>query len=181
MFRIIYPKGSGTEAAAFVCQHSAEHIAVYSVSAISLAEKRMGFTRKEGCTTANQATNPINVMRRRHFWSQPIPIGIRGVQLLHLIDIDEAAFFIQTANRIYGKSLSMCRVRDLGSFRGGDKFTLCMTISPSGRRWFTLQKRSGIDQYTFASFCTDVMHDLPVDSQCILFYGITYLHMEHLM
>ena len=52
-------------------------------------EKRVGFTRKVGSLTANQAFTPSVLLRRDLYWTRPYPLGVRGTPRNLLIDIDE--------------------------------------------------------------------------------------------
>ena len=86
--RLVHPKAQADEGIAFVAMHS-RHPRLYSRQDISTREKELGFTRKMGSSTAFQAFTPINIQRRRNFWSLTYPFGVVNTPRAGLIDIDE--------------------------------------------------------------------------------------------
>jgi hypothetical protein len=64
--RSMYPRATADEVRAFIAAH-ANVPRVFSREDISLAETRIGLTRKRAATTAYQALTPENIERRRLF------------------------------------------------------------------------------------------------------------------
>lgn len=79
------------------------------------------------------------------FWTQPLPLGIRGVQIATLIDIDEMGIFLQMTNRCYGKSISGVRCREPGAYgQHDDKYTLILAIGTNGFKHASLENIPGM-------------------------------------
>ena len=76
-----------------------------------------------------QASLPINQQQRWNFWNLPYPFGIANINTLDQLDIDEAAFFVESANRGKGKSHLSVRCRDDGSYGHSQKTNLLACIS----------------------------------------------------
>ena len=68
--RLAHPKAKADEIIAFIARNNSTGY-IYSRVEITRAEKRLGFTRKVGSTTAWQALTPANVHRRQNFWTIP--------------------------------------------------------------------------------------------------------------
>jgi hypothetical protein len=77
---------------------------LYSPSQISRTEDRFGLSRKRGSTTAQQALLPINLARRKAFWTRSYPYGIADIRAEDMIDIDECAIYKESADRHIGKA-----------------------------------------------------------------------------
>ena len=131
-YRVVFPKALLSEVAAFIWNawgRFQNPPVLYSLPDISKAETRLGLTRKRGSTTAYQAFLPRNLARRHAFWTEPWPYGIADVDPADMIDIDEAGFFLQTANRSYGKAYTDVRVQQPGSYGHNEKWTLIMAVA----------------------------------------------------
>ena len=114
LYRIAYPKCTAAEIIAFIARTSPRaHITgLYSVSAVTRAEQKLGLTRKRGSTTAYRAFTPQNLARRQMYWTQGWPYGVAGIPRRDSIGIDKAAFALgQLPNRAYGKSPARFQVR----------------------------------------------------------------------
>ena len=86
-------------------------------------------TRKVGSTTACQAFCPINLMRREDYWNCPYQFGMADIRRQDIIDIDEAAIFVETADRKYGKCEIGRRVKQAGPYSKSCKLNIIMAIS----------------------------------------------------
>jgi hypothetical protein len=75
----------------------------YSDSQISRAEQRSGLWLKVGSTTSDQAYHPINLLKRRNYWREAYPLGVRREDTVYIIDIDEAKFKLESQDCKRGK------------------------------------------------------------------------------
>ena len=75
---------------------------IYSRQDISKRETELGLTRKKASTTANQALEPANMLKRQLFWTTPLPTGCLGIPRQVLIDIDECGLWLEKGNRKHG-------------------------------------------------------------------------------
>ena len=75
----------------------------FSPSQLSRAEDRLGLSAKRASTTAYQALLPRNITKRWIYWNCNYPAGIADIPKDDWIDYDEAAIFVETANRKSGK------------------------------------------------------------------------------
>ena len=131
-FRVVFPKALLAEVAAFLWNawgRFQNPPILYTLPDISKAETRLGLTRKKGSTTAYQAFLPRNLACRQAFWTQPWPYGIADINQADVIDIDESAFFLETANRGYGKAIVNDQVRQAGNYGHSTKWTLIMAAA----------------------------------------------------
>jgi hypothetical protein len=95
LYRAAFPKASADEIRGHIAR---THFQLYSRQDISDAEKRLGLTRKRGCTTANQALSAANLLKRQMFWNMPPPLGIVGTAPWE-IDFDEWGMYVSWVNR----------------------------------------------------------------------------------
>jgi hypothetical protein len=75
----------------------------YSKSQILHAEKRLGLSRKKASKTSQLAYSGDNLLKRQRYWGMAYPDGIAGEQTADMIDIDEAQFKLESADRSYAK------------------------------------------------------------------------------
>ena len=78
-----------------------------------------------------------------------------------MIDIDKAGFFLQSANRKYGKAQRTERVRQPGNYGHSTKWTLIMAIAghPGPNNWYAeFEQRPRTDIITFANFIQAVLN-----------------------
>ena len=121
LYRAIWPKATADEVRAHVFR-TVEPAKVLSRRQVyTIESEHLGLTRKRGSTTAFNALLPINLNKRRLFWTTPYPTGLFQVPRSQIIDVDECALYIQTANRSYGKAPSGVRVREPGPFKEYEK------------------------------------------------------------
>ena len=157
-YRVVWPKATQAELNAMLFQsqlaRGIQHPRFFTPSQITKSEDRVGISRKRGSTTAYQALLPRNVARRWAYWNLPYPFGIADIPKDDWIDFDEAAIFVETANRKIGKMRIGQRVREEGPYNHTEKFTLTFAISGdvNGERWVDFDWRSGTsinDTYEF--------------------------------
>ena len=72
--RLTFPKAHADEVRAYIANYS-PHQSLYSRQDIHDMEERLEMTRKRGSSPALQSLLPLNMMRRRLFWSEPPPVG----------------------------------------------------------------------------------------------------------
>ena len=119
--RVLYPKVEADEIITFIAMHS-ENPVIYSRYAISKREAELGLTRKKASTTANQALEPANMLKRQLFWTTPLPTGLLGIPRQVLIDIDECGLWLEKGNRKHGTE-SRVGLCDASAREGGLLFT----------------------------------------------------------
>lgn len=159
-YREIYPRASADEVRAYIANNAVvQHI--FSRVDISIAETRIGLTHKRASTTAYQALTPRNILRRQLFWTRPPPLGVFGVPVAQLLDMDETAIFITSANRPYGKSFSTFRVRDAGPYGHTEKWTLILAVDASGFIHHRFNPVGGTTTATFDLFIEGLLQRLP--------------------
>jgi hypothetical protein len=150
LFRLCYKKATAAEVNAaflFSCTVPGDPLGYHFFleSQITAAEQFLGQSRKCGSTTAFQASLPINLIRRHSLWNDPYPFGINGTSQSQIIVWDEAAVFVETTYRSYGKRFINRRVREEGPYNHSEKFTLTAAIKggPVGGCWIDVSLRAG--------------------------------------
>ena len=113
--RLTFPKAHADEVRAYIANYS-PHQSLYSSQDIHDMEERLEMTRKRGSSRALQSLLPLNMMRRRLFWSEPLPVGCHGLDRNLLIDVDEAGFSLNSCVRSYGKARRGQRVVEAGTY-----------------------------------------------------------------
>ena len=156
LFRLCYPKATAAEVNAFLfdCTLPGMVPRFYTESQITNAENWLGISRKRGSTTAEQASLPINLQKRFTFWNSPHPVGIQGTSRSTIIDWDEAAIFLETTNRGFGKCHITTRVNEEGPYNHSHKYTLTAAIrgGANGGCWINFELRTGttiLDTFNF--------------------------------
>jgi len=153
-YRMVCPKASAAEVAAFVFNHSSVP-RLYSSGQISQCEIDLGLTRKCASTTANQAFLPHNVWRRWLFWNTTFPTGITDSDIEDLLDIDETAIELNYCNRGVGKSFIAMRVNEAGNYERTRKFTLILAVRVNGPPIWHFSEESGTSGDTFSAFLAE--------------------------
>ena len=102
----------------------------YSQSQVYQAEKRIGLSRKVGSSTSKLAYLAINVMKRQMYWAEAPPLGVHGVDVVCMIDIDEAQFKLESQDPRYGKVVKELRCNTTGMYKkGAGSVSLLLAIS----------------------------------------------------
>ena len=177
LYRMAYPKAMASEIICFIAMHSVNPV-VYSREDITKCEQELGFTRKVGSTTANQAFLRINIIKRNMFWNMAPPLGINGVNRHVLIDIDEAGIFLTHANRKYGKALSGIEVRQNGIYGHRQKYTLIMAISTARVVHVRFEREAGTTIEIFNQFVTQVCNLIPAQPPRRFLYDNLKSHLN---
>ena len=164
LFRLSYPKATAAEANAFLFTSTApgEQPRFYSDSQITEAENNLGLSRKKASTTAYQASLPINLARRWSFWNAPYPFGIAGTSRSTIIDFDEAAIFIESTNRGYGKCFLSTRAREEGPYNHSQKYTITGAIrgGVQGGCWVDVALRTGTSVVDTHDFIQNIIQQI---------------------
>jgi hypothetical protein len=163
-YRIIYPKAQGVEVAAFLWNSYGRFLPeprFYDLSQISRAEDYFGLSTKRSSTTAYQARLRHNIQKRVMFWTLPYPYGVRDILAEDMIDFDEAAFFLETANRSRGKAYINCRVREHGPYGHSERWNMMLAISGGrdGLRWSRF-RRDNCNLLTLSEFIESILDDI---------------------
>ena len=178
IFILAWPDARIDEIVAYLA--NAGNGTVYSRSQVSERMKELGLIKKVCSTEARQASLPINVLKRRLFWDQTPPFGVRGADRRRLIDIDECGIELQSSNRKYGHMPSGIRVVKPGHYSKDTKLTLLLAIEPGDpqlqpevrgsiqnpRRWLRILERAGTSTIDFNDFvnyvCNDLVANVPI-------------------
>lgn len=96
MYGVVCPKATIAEVLPFLywCNLGNLDWTFFSQSQISLAEKRIGMTRKKASTTAYQAYLFMNIRKRWNFWIHPFLLGITDIPQNRIIDIDTSGLYM---------------------------------------------------------------------------------------
>jgi len=139
----------------------------YQPAQICKAEDILGLSTKCASTTARQALLPINIQLRFNYWYLPCPVGIANIPRSRLLDIDEAALFVELANRGRGKAHLTRRVREVGPYGHSEKLNILTAIcgedpAPGrpARRWIDTWRDGGTTTTKFLAFILMILHDL---------------------
>ena len=173
LFRAGKPKAYIDEARAFVNSRNPSNTP-YSRSQIYRAEERLGLTRKVGSTTSELAFTPINLQKRRNYWTAPYPLGIEGESTSDVIDLDEARFTLTSTNRKRGKQVTYHRCDAEGKYRKGERGTnLLCAVSGDDQVPFSMHRQyseGGTDLWRFYQFLNEL-----IDYLATHFYGRSFL------
>lgn len=136
----------------------------YSKSQIYRAEKRLGLSRKAVSKTSQLAYSRINLLKRQRYWGMVYPDGIAGEQTADMIDIDEARFKLESADRSFAKVAREFRANIRGKYKKGEPGSnLIMAISGDGNNPYSFHRQyteGGTDLTRFYEFMRDLITDL---------------------
>jgi hypothetical protein len=166
VFRALWPRGTHHEANVWL-HHAGGRVRFYQPSQISKAEDSIGLSGKRASSTARQAMFPINLQLRFNYWFLPSPFGIADVPRSRLIDLDEAAMFVESGNRSRGKAHISRRVREIGPYGHSEKVNLLLAICGENntagrpvRRWVETWSQGGTTTTKFLAFIQRILRDL---------------------
>jgi hypothetical protein len=118
LYRSVFPKATIAECRAYLFNLDPTK-EPYSDSQVHRAECFLGLRRKAASTTADLAFLPVNLQKREFYWTLPPPLGMIGVPIADIIDIDEAVFFLEHLDRRHGKTPSCLRCSQNGVYGRG--------------------------------------------------------------
>ena len=162
LYRAIFPKATIAECRAYLFNLDPTK-EPYSGSQVHRAESLLGLKRKAASTTADLAFLPGNLQTRELYWTYPPPLGMRGVPISDIIDIDEAGFFLEHSDRRFGKTVSCLRCCQNGVYGKGEKINLLLAICGDdvGRmRWHEQWMDGGTTIERFYDFIDHLLDDL---------------------
>ena len=163
VWRVLWPRGNHHKANIWL-HHAGGRLRFYQPSQISKAEDRLGLSIKRASTTARQALLPINRQLRFNYWYLPCPFGIANVPRSRIIDLDEAALFIESSNRSRGKAHLVRRVREVGPYGHSEKLNILVAIcgedfvpGTPARRWVDTWNDGGTTTTKFIAFIVRIL------------------------
>ena len=188
----IYPEASTDELCTFIIANGGD---VYSRQIVSRRCGELGLTRKRSSREAYDTFSPDSLRKALWFRSEPPPLGIRGVDIYKLCDIDETGFYLKSCARKYGRGHTTCRVRHPSHYtRNERKVNVIMGVEPGNpnlargtlgsreapRRWIYMTQDS-VDQFVFGDFVNIILsniEDHPVadgydDEKCIMWDNLS--------
>jgi hypothetical protein len=140
------------------------NVAPYSDSQIYRAEKRLGLSRKAASRTSQFAYTPANLEKRKMYWERSYPLGINNEQTADVIDIDEARFKLESADRSYGKVAREFRCNLKGKYKKGEPgVNLIMAILGDANNPYSFHQtftEGGTDLFRFYGFMRDLIDHL---------------------
>ena len=179
VFKKVYPQASNGACAVYIACHSDDN-RVFTDNEITRALKDMNMTRKKASTTAYQAFTPRNLQLHYVFWNHAFPSGIRGVLRKDMLDIDECALEVKTANISYGHAVRGLRVRKIGNYgRGKSKITVILAVEPGDpdkppheegstdnpRLWYRVSTDAGTSTESYVDFLNHYLMDYFDDNE----------------
>jgi len=179
-----FPTATGLEKSAFLFNSFGAFLPrprFYTEAQICRAEQRLGLSRKKCSTSANKAFTPRVLALRRLFWTQPYPLGIADVPALAMIDIDEARIILDQVNRRYAKARLAERARVVGHYKGEGRLLIAaISGSNDGKRWISIQDRSGTTQPIFVQFICSILDEIgpgrPGNRLCLMMDNLNVHH-----
>lgn len=166
LWRAIWPRGNHHEANIWL-HHTGGRFRFYQPSQISKAEDSLGLSLKRASVQARQSQLPINLQLRWNYWFLPCPFGIADIPRSRIIDLDEAALFVESANRSRGKAHLVRRVREVGPYGHSEKLNILVAISGEdyapghpARRWVDTWNDGGTTTAKFLTFILRILIDI---------------------
>ena len=163
LYRAVRPHSRIYEVKAYLSNRF-PHIPPYSNSQIHRAEDRLGLSRKKASKTSQLAYTQSNLGKRKLYWERGYPLGIADELTENIIDIDEARFKLESADRSYGKVSREFRCNLKGMYKKGEPGSnLIMAILGDGNISYEFHKQyteGGTDLWRFYCFMRDLIEDL---------------------
>ena len=162
LFRVVFPKATIAECRAYLFNLDPA-VNPYSHSQLHRAEVLLGLRWKAASTTADMAYAPVNLRKRNYYRTQPPPLGMAGVALADIIDIDEAGFKLEDQNRKHGKTVAALRCHQQGVYGRGTKLNLLLAITGDDvnrMRWHEIWTNGGTTITRFHDFIVRILDDL---------------------
>ena len=160
LYRVIRPHARLYEVRAYLTNRF-PNVPPYSDSQICRAEQRLGLSRKAASSTSQEAYLPKNLMKRKIYWEYLYPLGVAGETTADIIDIDEARFKLESADRSYGKVAREFRCNLKGRYKKGDPGTnLIMAISGDDHNPISFHQQfteGGTYLFRFYCFMSDLI------------------------
>jgi len=159
----------------------------FSSSQVHLAEKLLGLKRKAASTMADFAFLPWNMALHEYYWTHPPPLGMRGVPIVDIIEIEEAGFFLEHSDRKFGKTISSLCCSQNGVYGHGEKVNLLLVICGDNvgqMRWHEQWMEGGTTIERFYDFIDHIIDDLDQNHPgrlCVFTMDNLSAHQNHLV
>ena len=168
----IYPRSSNDEVAMFI--HVNGGTSGLSRESISQRLTELSVSRKRASVEAYDAYTPLNRQRCFNFFNFGPPVGINGIPIYRLMDVDEAKFKLEGCETNYGRSQKCVRVRDTGHYKRGERgLNLVLAVEPGNpmlpphvygsiynpRKWWIITI-DNVNSIIFADFMDTVCSDI---------------------
>jgi transposase len=184
LYRILFPKCTAAELNVYLYNNTppGQEQRFYSGSQITRAEDECGLTRKRGATTARQANLPQNIQKFIQYKTENYPYGVADTLRVNMIDFDECAIFLESADRSYGKVSVGKDLNEEGPYGHSQKYTCTMAIAgnPEGDRWLQFQVKAGTTIYDTVDFLQDILADIPNQRRTFLCDNLS-AHKHHIV
>ena len=167
LYRSVFPKCSIDQIRAFLFNMDPT-IVPYSPSQVVRGEQLLSLRKKKASTTCERAYWPINLHKRRNFWTRDYPFGCRNIRTQDMIDMDQAGFKIEGCNPSFGKTVSCLRCDDEGQYNRDAKLNMMMAISADDAydmewHWTWKQEEGGTTIWIVYSFFLQICDQLDID------------------
>lgn len=162
LFFAVKPKGTSAECRAYLYNMDPS-VKPYSDSQVSRAKALLSIRRKVASTTATKAYLPENLQKRHLYWNAPPPMGMAGVKIENIIDLDEAGFKVEQTTSRYGYAARQWRCTDTGVYGHGKRVNLLLAIcgDPNlAMRWCDCWTDGGTTLERFIEFIDMILDDL---------------------
>ena len=172
LFLLAWPDVRIDEIIAFIANAGPGRI--YSRAQVTRRMRELGLTKKVGSTEAKQGSFPVNMFKRKAFWTNAPPFGVNGCERRKLIDFDECGIELQRSNRKYGHCYSGIRVVKPGHYSKDTKLIIILAIEAGDpalepgvqgsienlRRWLRILIKVRTTTLDFNNFLTYVCNNL---------------------
>jgi hypothetical protein len=112
---------------------------------------------------ADLAFLPQNMTLQEYYWTQPSPLGMRGVLFANIIDIDEAGIFLKHSDQNFGKTVLSLRCSHNGVYGHGEKVNLHLAVCGDNvgqMHWHKQWVEGGTTIERFYKFIDCILDDL---------------------
>ena len=170
----IYPNATADQLCMFIYANGGD---VYTRVQITNRCNELNITRKRSSKEAYDAFSPRSLEKLYLFQTHPPPLGVFGIPIWRLIDIDETGFYLSDCGSNYGRGYSCCRVRVPAHYtRKEAKLNVLAGIEAGNpnlpphvdgsverpRRWYKVTYEN-CDMFSFGAFCDEICTDIETD------------------
>jgi hypothetical protein len=114
LYQAIFPKATISKCRAYLYNIDPTKDP-YSGSQVHQAEHQFGILASEST-------------KHELYWTLPPLLGMRGVPISDIVDVDEAGFFLEHSDQRHGKTVLCLRCSQNGVYRNGEKVNLLLAI-----------------------------------------------------
>ena len=143
----------------------------------------------------------VNLLKYHNYWTQPPPLGVRGVPMHRLLDLDEFHFSLTKISTKYGYARTTVRVRLPGHYSKTPGVSVLVGIEPGDpslgpavtgsverpRRWILVVGGRTVTQEDYARLCDEICgnvedHPIPeVDERRYVTHDNHSMHLTDLV